>query len=96
MKETFQPSGQSVALQSMSLGVPVVITKTKGFWDLDKFNHLENIIFTTDNSVVEWKNILSSLIENKKLLNKISKNSIDTVHKNYNQKDFFTELEELI
>lgn len=96
LKETFQPSGQSVALQSMSLGVPVVITKTKGFWDLEKFNHLENIIFITDNGLVEWMNILSSLIENKKLLNKISKNSIETVHKNYNQKDFFTELEELI
>jgi glycosyltransferase involved in cell wall biosynthesis len=96
LKETFQPSGQSVALQSMSLGVPVVITKTKGFWDLEKFNHLENIIFITDNTLGGWINILSSLIENKKLLNKISKNSIDTVQKNYNQKDFFTELEELI
>ena len=39
LKETYQPSGQSVALQSMSLGVPVMITKTMGFWDIEKFNH---------------------------------------------------------
>ena len=33
--ETLQPSGQSVALQSMSMGLPVLITKTEGFWDFD-------------------------------------------------------------
>ena len=31
LKDSYQPSGQSVALQSMSLGIPVMITKTKGF-----------------------------------------------------------------
>ena len=33
LSETTQPSGQSVALQSMSSGTPVLITRTKGFWD---------------------------------------------------------------
>ena len=37
IKETFQPSGQSVSLQSMSCGTPVMITKTKGFWDNENF-----------------------------------------------------------
>lgn len=96
LKETFQPSGQSVTLQSMSLGIPVVITKTNGFWDSDKFKHLENIIFMKDNDLDSWSNNLRSLVQDKKLLNKISKNSINTVHTNYDQKDFFTELEKLI
>ena len=28
---SFQPSGQSVTLQSLSMGLPTLITKTKGF-----------------------------------------------------------------
>ena len=43
--ETLQPSGQSVALQSMSMGLPVLITKTEGFWDFDCFKNNENILF---------------------------------------------------
>jgi glycosyltransferase involved in cell wall biosynthesis len=95
LKETFQPSGQSVTLQSMSLGIPVVITKTNGFWDPEKFKHLENIIFMKDNNLDSWSNNLRSLIQDKELLNKISRNSINTVHKYYDQKDFFTEMEKL-
>ena len=33
LKESLQPSGQSVALQSIACGTPVLITETKGFWD---------------------------------------------------------------
>ena len=33
LKNSIQPSGQSVALQSMACGTPVVITETFGFWD---------------------------------------------------------------
>jgi hypothetical protein len=31
--ETIQPSGQSVALQAMACGAPVVLTRTRGLWD---------------------------------------------------------------
>ena len=96
LKETFQPSGQSVALQSMSLGIPVVITETKGFWDKEKFNHLDNIVFVNDNSIDNWNLLLSSLPKNKDLLSKLSKNSKKTVKKYYDQNDFFTKMEELI
>ena len=37
LREAIQPSGQSVTLQSISCGTPVLITKTKGFWDEDKY-----------------------------------------------------------
>jgi glycosyltransferase involved in cell wall biosynthesis len=32
LKESLQPSGQSVAMQAMMCGAPVVITKTEGWW----------------------------------------------------------------
>ena len=45
LKDTIQPSGQSVALQSMACGTPVIISKTKGFWDNENFIDSENIYF---------------------------------------------------
>ena len=45
LKESSQPSGQSVALQSMSVGVPVLISKTDGFWDPGRFESNENILY---------------------------------------------------
>lgn len=35
LKESIQPSGQSVAMQAMMCGAPVVITKTSGWWGSD-------------------------------------------------------------
>ena len=32
-ESTTQPSGQSVALQSFAMEIPVLITKFKGLWD---------------------------------------------------------------
>ncbi len=95
LKETFQPSGQSVSLQSMSLGIPVVITKTMGFWDLNRFDNFENIIFVEDSKLESWTELLKSTINNKALLNKLSKNSIKTIEKFYNQEDFFNKMEKL-
>ena len=37
LKNSLQPSGQSVALQSLSCGTPVIISLTDGFWDLKNF-----------------------------------------------------------
>ena len=73
----------------MSLGIPVVITKTMGFWDLDEFDNFENIIFVEDSKLESWTELLKSTI-NKALLNKLSKNSIKTIEKFYNQEDFLT------
>lgn len=35
LRESLQPSGQSVAMQAMMCGAPVVITKTAGWWGSD-------------------------------------------------------------
>ena len=35
LKESPQPSGQSVAMQAMMCGAPVVITRTRGWWGVD-------------------------------------------------------------
>jgi glycosyltransferase involved in cell wall biosynthesis len=43
--ESFQPSGQSVCLQAMACGRPVVLTKTKGLWSESLMRDGDNILF---------------------------------------------------
>ena len=42
---SLQPSGQSVALQSFAMEVPVMMSNFKGVWDKDLLLHMENIFF---------------------------------------------------
>ena len=89
LTQTYQPSGQSVALQSMSMETPVVITKTNGFWDKDMFTHQENIIFMKENNVNTWKKTLESLMNDRNNLSKIAESAKLTIVKRLNQKDLF-------
>ena len=96
LKETYQPSGQSVTLQSMSLGTPVIITKTNGFWEPSKFENYKNIVFLEENNVDKWVEIITSISKNEKLLNEISSNSITTIKQFYDQNEFFNKIYQLI
>ena len=63
LKNSTQPSGQSVALQSMSMGIPVLISKNKGFWDGENFVENKNIFFQTTNDPQSWsKKLITCLI----------------------------------
>lgn len=44
LHESLQPSGQSVALQAMACGKPVILTQTKGLWTGHDFNNNREII----------------------------------------------------
>lgn len=83
LKETTQPSGQSVALQSLSIGVPVIISETEGFWDHANFVNNENIIFC-ENKLEIWLSKIQELYGDKEALNDLSKNGKSVVLKNYN------------
>lgn len=96
LKDSLQPSGQSVTLQSMSMGTPVAITKTSGFWDYSKFINNENIFFILDNSLESWLNFLNSSYYDTDMLKKISLNSVSTVSKHFDQNQFNEKLIEII
>lgn len=83
LKESLQPSGQSVALQSMSCETPVMISNTSGFWDKDRFSDLENIFFVEPNDLSTWKSLISKYYNEKSLLKKVGKNSRRTVENYY-------------
>lgn len=92
LKESTQPSGQSVALQCMSLGIPVLISKTEGFWDNDLFIDNKNILFVNNESLEEWTNRISILIKDRQKLNNIKLNAKALVQANYNLDIFYRKL----
>ena len=90
-----QPSGQSVALQSMSRGVPVLMSKTDGFWDKDNFENEKNIIFLEDNSTENWVKKIKQIYYESELLDSISRKSMESMKKSSDSKDFYFELEKI-
>ena len=49
--ESIQPSGQSVALQAMACGRPVVLSRTSGLWTVEEFSDGEHLILVDCGSV---------------------------------------------
>ena len=96
LKNSLQPSGQSVALQSMVCKTPVMISKTKGFWDDKLFKNNENIIFIQENSVGSWVEKINESLNNIEKLNEVSKNSYSTVSTKLTMENFVSRLWEII
>lgn len=44
VRDVFQPSGYSVALQAMACGKPVVLSRNKGLWDTEVLESGQNCI----------------------------------------------------
>ena len=95
LKDSYQPSGQSVALQSMSLGIPVMITKTKGFWQKNLFLNDENIIFVDDFHYKTWIQKINEIFYDESKIRTISKNAKETILNNYKLEKFYDFLNQL-
>tara|TARA_Y100000817_G_scaffold309908_1_gene299741 strand:- start:161 stop:1270 length:1110 start_codon:yes stop_codon:yes gene_type:complete len=93
LKESSQPSGQSVALQSMSIGVPVLITKTTGFWDVEMFEDNTHLFFQTDNDVSSWSKNIEDLYKNIKKTEYIANNAKILTNKHFDLNNFYKRLE---
>ena len=92
LKESTQPSGQSVSLQAMSLGVPVLISETGGFWDKERFLHKESIYFVNPNETIDWTTAINNLYDNTELLLRLSKNGQKLIDQEFSLKNFNTQL----
>ena len=80
----------------MSMGVPVIITETMGFWDFTNFENNKNILFVENNKVETWKKKIIEHYENLNLLEAISSNSRNTIDINYDINIFNDKIEEII
>ena len=94
--ETSQPSGQSVASQAMSVGVPVIITETTGFWDKKLFQDKKNILFIQENNINIWKKTLTDYFYDDLFLDKISANSKKTLQMNHEFNSIYEKYKHII
>ena len=81
---SLQPSGQSVALQSFAMEVPVMMSNFKGVWDKDLLLHMENIFFVEEASVECWINNINLLLDQKELQEKLIHNARKLIDENLN------------
>jgi glycosyltransferase involved in cell wall biosynthesis len=49
--DSIQPSGQSVTLQAMGCGAPVILSRTRGLWDTQRLHDGENVVHVTPGDV---------------------------------------------
>ncbi len=92
LKDSLQPSGQSVGMQSLSCGTPILVTETDGFWGDENFKNNLGINFVSKNSTNSWVDSIYKILENK------SKNNInvDYLNKNFDISIFNKKLENIL
>jgi len=96
INNTFQPSGQSVTLQSMSMETPVLITKTDGFWDEENFQNNKNIYFIENNDLEKWKSRIKKIYEDEKLHEFVKKEGKKTINNNFYLDFMYHEVKKII
>lgn len=89
LKESSQPSGQSVALQSMAVGVPVMISSTSGFWDEDEFINNKHIFLQTNNNSQSWSNNIKLIYHDIEKLNKVAREAKNLVNSKFDLNNFY-------
>ena len=65
LNDTIQPSGQSVSLQSLSLGIPVVISSTNGNWFHGEEINKKYLNLTQNNNLAEWEENIRKILLDK-------------------------------
>jgi len=96
LKDSIQPSGQSVALQSMSMNIPVIITKTKGFWEEEKFKDCKNIFFVMKNNINDWEEKINLVYSDKSLVRDVCESAYRTLIENYTLEKFYSDFKKII
>lgn len=71
IRDVFQPSGQSVTLQAMACGKPVILSRIKGLWDPEVFKSGENCLLVEPENPDALADAVALLQENVPLRTKI-------------------------
>lgn len=95
LKTSFQPSGQSVALQSMACGTPVLISKTAGLWDHYFLRDMENIVLIHSNKPEEWVRTINRTVVDSELLKRLGGTACQYVSVHGDIKRFADRIEHL-
>ena len=97
LRDTWQPTGQSVCLQAMACAAPVLITRNKGLWEPHHFRDGQNcFLMPPDASVDIWKQKLEWIVKNTLLASKIGEQARWTVEKYWNSDLFADRLNRIL
>ena len=61
LKDSVQPSGQSVCLQAMACGKPVILTDTRGLWSRETIRNGENVVLVPPGDAEAMANRIEDL-----------------------------------
>lgn len=94
VKDVWQPSGYSVALQAMSCGKPLILTDFKGLWDRMMFSSGENCLLVEPGNQAALKSAIQKLNSDPELRKTLGTNAQQTCERHFNlyrmNKDFST------
>lgn len=95
LKPTFQPSGQSVTLQAMACGRPVVLTETQGIWSNEIVRNRETLLLTPPGNAGQLVQAIRSVMEDKKFAGNLGIAARNVVRRSATIKDFADRLLDL-
>ena len=96
LKESSQPSGQSVTLQALSCRTQVIISDTEGFWDRSNFKNNNNIYLVKENNCKSWTNRIIQVLSDEKNLRTTEKRGQELVFNLYTLENFKNKLFDII
>ena len=97
LKNSLQPSGQSVALQSLACGTPVLISFTDGFWDTKNFQNEKNINFINDETLENWVSNISKILNmNENDYRLLTENGLKIIVEKYDLLNFSKKVEKIL
>ena len=79
IQPTNQPSGQSVTLQAMACGCPVVLTETEGLWSHEQMEDGRNVLLVRPGDSAHLASRVNELIESEELAGRLGKAGRESV-----------------
>lgn len=96
LKPTYKPSGQSVTLQAMACGKPVMISRRDGFWEPDSVVDREHIWFVHSSRPEAWCTSIRTIMGDPGARARIGANARALVEQGNNLEFFGRELKAIL
>ena len=96
IRPTLQPSGQSVALQAMACGTPVVLTETAGLWSRDALVSGDNVLLTRPGDPADLAEKVGRVLRDQTLRAHLARRGLETVRQHGDIRQFADRLGALI
>ena len=96
LMDVTQPSGQSATLQAMACGKAVILTDTRGLWDLSSMRHLQNCYLVKPGDSDAMRHAIKLFIQDKEMRIELGTNAVRTVNEAYNARLFSRKIQNQI